>query len=336
MEQTLGKRIASNRKRMHLTQDQLAEQLGVTAQAVSKWENDQSCPDITTLPRLAEIFNISTDELLGREAPQPVYQGEVVEENEPDGIHVQKGDLTFHYDGGKKDALAFAIWVLLVGALTMASKVLDRNVSFWNILWPSALLIFGLNGLFPKFSVFSLGVALFGGYFLVDKLGIWSLNVTGELIFPIVVLLFGLGLLIDALRKPKKPRFSFSHSNDKSEKAHSSFCEGDEHFECSISFCANTYVISLPLLSSGDASVSFGELTVDLTHCEEIADGCELDLSCSFGELILIVPKNCRVTPDSSTAFGSLEFTGCPDPDARAVIRLDGSVSFGNIEVRYI
>ncbi len=336
MEQTLGKRIASNRKRMHLTQDQLAEQLGVTAQAVSKWENDQSCPDITMLPKLAEIFGITTDELLGREAPSPTYQGEVVENAKPEGIHLQKGDWVFHYDSGKKGAVAFAILVLLVGALTLASKVLHWDVSFWDILWPSALLIFGLNGLFPRFSVFSLGVALFGGYFLVNNLGIWSLNIAGELVFPIVILLFGLGLLIDALRKPKKPRLSFSHSNDKSDKAHSTFCEEDEHFDCSVSFCENTYVISLPRLSSGDASVSFGELTLDLTQCGQIADECELDLSCSFGELVLIVPRTCRVIPDSSTSFGSLEFTGHPDPDARTVIRLDGSVSFGSIEVRYV
>ena len=56
MEQTMGKRIAANRKRLGLTQDQMAERLGVTAQAVSKWENDQSCPDIAMIPRLAELF----------------------------------------------------------------------------------------------------------------------------------------------------------------------------------------------------------------------------------------------------------------------------------------
>ena len=56
MEETLGKRIVANRRRLGITQDRLAEQLGVTAQAVSKWENDQSCPDITMHPiTLAEI-----------------------------------------------------------------------------------------------------------------------------------------------------------------------------------------------------------------------------------------------------------------------------------------
>ena len=67
MEETLGKRIVFHRKRLGLTQDALAELMGVTAQAVSKWENDQSCPDIGALPKLAEIFGISTDELLGVE-----------------------------------------------------------------------------------------------------------------------------------------------------------------------------------------------------------------------------------------------------------------------------
>ena len=75
MEETLGKRIASHRKRLKLTQDQLAEQLGVTAQAVSKWENDLSCPDIGILPQLAAIFDTSIDALLGY-APEakPLYE----------------------------------------------------------------------------------------------------------------------------------------------------------------------------------------------------------------------------------------------------------------------
>lgn len=67
---TIGNVIATNRKNMGLTQDGLAQQLGVTNQAVSKWESDQSCPDITLLPQIADIFGITIDELFGREAPQ--------------------------------------------------------------------------------------------------------------------------------------------------------------------------------------------------------------------------------------------------------------------------
>ena len=63
----LGKRIAQYRKEQGLTQEVLAQELGVTNQAVSKWELDQSCPDIQLLPQLADIFGITVDELFGRE-----------------------------------------------------------------------------------------------------------------------------------------------------------------------------------------------------------------------------------------------------------------------------
>ena len=70
MENTLGTRIAHYRKQKGLKQDQLAEILGVSPQAVSKWENDQSCPDITLLPKLAKQLGISVDLLLsGEEEP---------------------------------------------------------------------------------------------------------------------------------------------------------------------------------------------------------------------------------------------------------------------------
>lgn len=72
MEQTMGKRIAANRKRLGLTQEQMAEKLGVTAQAVSKWENDQTCPDISLLPALAEILETSVDALLTGKDQAPV------------------------------------------------------------------------------------------------------------------------------------------------------------------------------------------------------------------------------------------------------------------------
>ena len=67
---TLGNKIASLRKQMGLTQEALAQKLEVTNQAVSKWESDQCCPDITLLPRIADVFGITIDELFGREPAQ--------------------------------------------------------------------------------------------------------------------------------------------------------------------------------------------------------------------------------------------------------------------------
>lgn len=61
---TIGSRISNRRKELGMTQEDLASKLGVSAQAVSKWENDASCPDISLLPQLVKVLNITTDELL--------------------------------------------------------------------------------------------------------------------------------------------------------------------------------------------------------------------------------------------------------------------------------
>ncbi len=61
---TIGSRIAQGRKAKGYTQEEFSQLLDVTAQAVSKWENDISCPDIQLLPKIAEILDMTTDELL--------------------------------------------------------------------------------------------------------------------------------------------------------------------------------------------------------------------------------------------------------------------------------
>ena len=73
MKKTLGMMIAELRKEKGMTQLELAEKMGVTDKAVSKWERDLSCPDINSLPNLAEILGVSVDELMQikREAENP-------------------------------------------------------------------------------------------------------------------------------------------------------------------------------------------------------------------------------------------------------------------------
>lgn len=63
-KQTLGMMISSLRKENGMTQLELAEKMGVTDKAVSKWERDLSFPDINSIPKLAEIFEVSVDELM--------------------------------------------------------------------------------------------------------------------------------------------------------------------------------------------------------------------------------------------------------------------------------
>lgn len=65
MKETMGQIIKRLRKERGFTQEELAEQIGVTFQAVSKWENDTGMPDISQVVPLATVFDVSTDVLFG-------------------------------------------------------------------------------------------------------------------------------------------------------------------------------------------------------------------------------------------------------------------------------
>lgn len=69
---TLGEKLSEKRRSKNMTQDDVAEKLGVTPQAVSKWENDASCPDISLLPTIASLYDTTIDELLSKESAPAV------------------------------------------------------------------------------------------------------------------------------------------------------------------------------------------------------------------------------------------------------------------------
>lgn len=109
-----GELIATKRKELGYTQEAFAGKLGITPQAVSKWENGIGYPDITLFPAIADVFGMSIDELFGREpvvkdAPQDdVLQGEVVEEeditendNEEEKSGKEKNNFFKHFKVGR-------------------------------------------------------------------------------------------------------------------------------------------------------------------------------------------------------------------------------------------
>lgn len=77
---TIGSRIAQARKALGYTQEEFSQMLDVTAQAVSKWENDVSCPDIQLLPKIADILGMTTDELLTGKKTQPKEEKQTAEQ----------------------------------------------------------------------------------------------------------------------------------------------------------------------------------------------------------------------------------------------------------------
>ena len=125
--ETLGRRIARLRLECGMTQERLAMKMGVTAQAVSKWENDLSAPDISLLPELARTLGVTVDELLeGRKSqeivpaePEPQPEPEPEPETTPshsDGSRPKK--LHIHVDSSDGDVVNINV------PLGMASAVL--------------------------------------------------------------------------------------------------------------------------------------------------------------------------------------------------------------------
>ncbi len=112
----LGNAISNYRKKLGLTQEQLAQKLEVTNQAVSKWEGNQCCPDVQLLPKLADVLGISLDVLFGRgEEHRERAQKELPWEDDG-SFHVvlycghelvgssrANLDCTFHYEGPVRD-----------------------------------------------------------------------------------------------------------------------------------------------------------------------------------------------------------------------------------------
>ena len=93
MKKTLGTMIAELRKQHGMTQLELAEKMGVTDKAVSKWERDLSCPDINSLPNLAEILGVSVEELMQikKESEAPVSKVSQIMEIAPKAVAMAMG-----------------------------------------------------------------------------------------------------------------------------------------------------------------------------------------------------------------------------------------------------
>ena len=65
---SIGEMISSLRKEKGMTQNDLAEKMNVTDKAVSKWERNLSCPDVNSIPKLAEILGTTVEELLNAQS----------------------------------------------------------------------------------------------------------------------------------------------------------------------------------------------------------------------------------------------------------------------------
>lgn len=335
---TLGERIKHHRKRLNLTQEQLAERIGVSAQAVSKWENNLACPDISILPVLAEVFGISTDELLGLKAAEtpPVREAEVVGTSDKAAKKREKSALR-----KKISSLLFAFYILTCGTLMLVNHYCGFDVSWWTVLWTLGICYLGISFLCNKLSVFNVAVTAAGVYFLLSSYNLSAFTLSWDVLLPGVLLLWGLSMLIDSLFG-KKPIFSFGkkHNNgahaEKNKSYDSCRCDGG-YVRCEMSMGERRTAVVTPLLRGGDIDTSFGSFSVDFSGCEAVAHDCAIEVDNSFGSLTLLVPNRFKVNIAEDDAFAAhVEFDGAPMEHPQGILNIELDNNFGTVTIRYI
>lgn len=136
---SIGKRIAALRREKGLKQDELAGMLSVSPQAVSKWENDQTCPDISLLPELSKILGVTVDELLtGRKETEPLVTL-VPEESRKDIADMMLRIVADSGDGAKmRMNLPLALVQAAVDA-GVAMPGINGNTALKDINWEQIL-----------------------------------------------------------------------------------------------------------------------------------------------------------------------------------------------------
>ena len=149
MKKSIGQRIAEKRKTCGLTQEGLADAMGVSAQAVSKWENDLCCPDISILPSLAKKLGMTLDELLVGEDEAP--KAEMLSpESRKDAAKMMLRINVNSKDGDKvKVNIPLPLLKALMDAGVSPSTVSGNKVKDSDIDWSSIMLMIE-NGVIGK------------------------------------------------------------------------------------------------------------------------------------------------------------------------------------------
>lgn len=346
--ETMGRRIAALRRQAGLTQEQVAERLGVTAQAVSKWENDVSCPDISLLPGLAELLGVSTDELLGVRPVEPrVVVVDTDKSRRAEDGEKQRDSAGWNrtWDIGLRGGVFWGLLIALIGAAVLLDRFglwpLAGKPTLWGIVWPAALLGLGVAWTCRRFSLFSLALALLGLYYLLFNLGAVAYVLTWDILWPAALVLIGLSILLDQFfprlmaRRGIGASFSGDEGGGEREPVDEySDEDGFVRLSCAFSDVKREAMSGRDFLG-GEVDVSFGAATLDLTGCRRVTPGAKLRLDVSFGSATIVLPRSVRLAPDVDRAFGSSAVKGTPDADAPDVLAVRGDVSFGSVTFRY-
>lgn len=137
----IGKNIAALRKAKGITQETLADELGVSPQAVSKWENNSSCPDISLLTEIARFFGVTVDELLSSEEEEILNSNTHMNEEEKTE-RIQKEtinsiNLRIRQQNGKENNIKIPfrfvkLGLNIAGFFGLSNEIADKMIKFAN------------------------------------------------------------------------------------------------------------------------------------------------------------------------------------------------------------
>lgn len=156
----IGRFISERRKNINITQSELAEKLGITDRAISKWENGICLPDVGTMPELCNILDISINDLFSGEIVDMKDSEKKLEENLIEMTRLKE----------KKDKELLTLEIVIVVLVSLEMLVLIMLASFLEM--PNSLrIVLILLGIIP-FVIgvcFAIRIEQIAGYYECDK-----------------------------------------------------------------------------------------------------------------------------------------------------------------------
>lgn len=168
----IGTKIKAARAETKLTQEQAAEALGVSRQTMSNWENGRTYPDIVSVVKMSDLYNISLDRLLKEEKPMQDYLDYLEESTNDVKSREKLGKIIliavylgiwavslvfFWFFVSGSDAMAYSLmflWVLLPVATFVLSVIIGKNNWWGRLKWLSAI-AFGAMYMLAEYATFS-------------------------------------------------------------------------------------------------------------------------------------------------------------------------------------
>jgi transcriptional regulator with XRE-family HTH domain len=169
----IGIKMKNARKAAQLTQEQVAQELGVSRQTISNWENSKTYPDIVSVVKLSDLYKISLDLLLKEEKPMSSYLDYLDESTNVVKSKRSLGKLilvmtyvviwafsllVFWFFAGASDAMAYSLmflWILLPVTTFVISLLIGKN-NYWGQWKWCAAFVFGVMYMLAEYSTFSM------------------------------------------------------------------------------------------------------------------------------------------------------------------------------------